>query len=167
MFTPENLRTAWENAFGNMTIYGDYSVEIEEEISYIANDEVVDACQRIEAIYAEDDEDWNDQAEEIVNEMLEAIKSLAEDRIGNGFGSDLAESKAIYRADNLEYFQENTSECEDAFFEATSMSECSSITDAIGVAVYLHICRVAEGEMIEAIEMIPDLEDEMIAELQA
>lgn len=64
----------------------------------------------------------------------------------------------IYTQDYLEYYAENSCECDEAFYSCYgSVSEFSSINDAIAAAVCLHL----ENSLREELEELADwLEDE-------
>ena len=163
--TAGNFRDAWDHVFGEMSIYGDYSDEIREALRDIADDRMDAAVRDLEAMYAEDDEDYSDQLIDIVNEFVSDVKSCGEDLIGNGFDHETAES-AVYSMDVMGYYQDNESECEQAFDDCTSMSEQSSIREAIEVAVHYQIAQQVSNELNDALEDLEDLEDEMMAYLQ-
>lgn len=166
MYSTEDLRNAWDTAFDGMTIYGEYEDEVREAIKNIADDEMNSAVRALEAIHAEDSEDWNDQAEEVVSDFIGSVVSYAEDLIGNGFDGEIADS-AMSRMNTLDHYVDNQSECEEAFFEISSLSEYGSISDVIETAVYAHISQVVRVELQDVIDELPELEDEMKEELTA
>lgn len=162
--TAGNFRDAWDHVFDEMAIYGDYGDEIQDALRDIADDQMDTAVRGLEAIHAEDDEDYRDQVCEIVQEFLSDVKSYGEDLIGNGFDHDTAES-VIYNLDAVEYYRDNENECEQAFDEFASMSDQPSIREAIEIAVYYHIAQQVSSELSEALEDLEDLEDEMMTYL--
>ena len=163
--TAGNFRDAWDHVFDDMNIYGDYCDEIRDALRDIAGDRMDVAVRDLEAIYAEDDEDYRDQLEEVVTDFVSDVKSCGEDLIGNGFDHETAEC-VISRIDATEYYRDNENECEQAFDDCTSMSEQSSIREAIEVAVFYHISQQVSNELNDALEDLEDLEDEMMAYLQ-
>lgn len=163
--TAGNFRDAWDHAFGEMTIYGDYSDEIREALGDIAGDRMDASVRDLEAIHAEDDEDYRDQLSGVILDFVSDVKSYGEDLIGNGFDHDTAES-AISGVDTTEYYRDNESECEQAFYECSSMSDHSSIREAIETAVYYQIAQQVSNELNDALEDLEDLGDEMMTYLQ-
>ena len=163
--TAGNFRDAWDHVFGEMSIYGIYSDEIREALRDIADDRMDDSVRSLEAIYAEDDEDYRDQLEEVVTDFVSDVKSCGEDLIGNGFDHETAES-AIYSMDVMGYYRDNESECEQAFDDCSSMSEQSSIREAIETAVFYQISQQVSNELTDALDDLDHLEDEMMAYLQ-
>ena len=163
--TAGNFRDAWDHVFGDMSIYGDYSDEIREALRDIADDRMDAAVRDLEAIDAEDDEDYRDQLEEIVTDFVYDVKSCGEDLIGNGFDHETAEC-VISRIDATEYYRDNENECEQAFDDCTSMSEQSSIREAIEVAVFYHIVQQVSNELTDALDDLDHLGDEMMDYLQ-
>ena len=163
--TAGNFRDAWDHAFGDRSIYGDYGDEIRDALRDIADDRMDAAVRDLEAMYAEDDEDYSDQLIDIVNEFVSDVKSCGEDLIGNGFDHETAEC-VISRIDVMGYYQDNESECEQAFDDCTSMSEQSSIREAIEVAVFYQISQQVSNELNDALDDLDHLEDEMMDYLQ-
>lgn len=162
--TAGNFRDAWDHVFDEMAIYGDYGDEIQDALRDIADDQMDTAVRGLEAIHAEDDEDYRDQVCEIVQEFLSDVKSYGEDLIGNGFDYDTAES-VIYNLEAVEYYRDNEHECEQAFDEFASMSDQPSIREAIEIAVFYHISQQVSSELSEVLEDLEDLEDEMMTYL--
>jgi translation initiation factor 2B subunit (eIF-2B alpha/beta/delta family) len=148
-----------------MSIYGDYSDEIREALRDIADDRMDAAVRDLEAMYAEDDEDYSDQLIDIVNEFVSDVKSCGEDLIGNGFDHETAES-AIYSMDVMGYYRDNESECEQAFDDCSSMSDHSSIREAVEAAVFYQISQQVSNELNDALDDLDHLEDEMLTYLQ-
>jgi hypothetical protein len=163
--TAGNFRDAWDHVFGEMSIYGDYSDEIREALRDIADDRMDAAVRDLEAMYAEDDEDYSDQLIDIVNEFVSDVKSCGEDLIGNGFDHETAES-AIYSMDVMGYYRDNESECEQAFDDCSSMSDHSSIREAVEAAVFYQISQQVSNELNDALDDLDHLEDEMLTYLQ-
>ncbi len=159
--TAGNFRDAWDHVFGEMSIYGDYSDEIREALRDIADDRMDAAVRDLEAIYAEDDEDYRDQLSGVILDFVSDVKSCGEDLIGNGFDHDTAES-AVYSMDVMEYYRDNESECEQAFDECSSMSDHSSIREAMEIAVFYHISQQVSNELNDALDDLDHLEDEMM-----
>jgi hypothetical protein len=116
-------------------------------------------------MYAEDDEDYSDQLIDIVNEFVSDVKSCGEDLIGNGFDHETAES-AIYSMDVMGYYRDNESECEQAFDDCSSMSDHSSIREAVEAAVFYQISQQVSNELNDALDDLDHLEDEMLTYLQ-
>lgn len=163
--TAGKFRDAWDHVFGEMTIYGEYSDEIREGLRDIAGDRMDVSVRALEAIYAEDDEDYRDQLEEVVTDFVSDVKSYGEDLIGNGFDHDIADA-VTSGTDVVQYYADNESECEQAFDDCASMSEQSSIKEAIETAVYYHIVQQVSIELNDALEDLEDLEDEMMTYLE-
>ena len=163
--TAGNFRDAWDHVFGDMSIYGVYSDEIREALRDIADDRMDAAVRDLEAMYAEDDEDYSDQLIDIVNEFVSDVKSCGEDLIGNGFDHETAES-AIYSMDVMGYYRDNESECEQAFDDCSSMSDHSSIREAVEAAVFYQISQQVSNELNDALDDLDHLEDEMLTYLQ-
>lgn len=163
--TAGNFRDAWDHVFGEMTIYGVYGDEIRDALRDIADDRMDDSVRSLEAIYAEDDEDYRDQLREVIQDFLSDVKSCGEDLIGNGFDHETAEY-VTSGMDVAEYYRDNESECEQAFDDCSSLSDHSSIREALEAAVFYQISQQVSIELNDALEDLEDLEDEMMDYLQ-
>lgn len=151
-FTNETLRGAIMASVENCSpLYGDYATEIRAQLEHIVNEVFATRDAEVElSVIDLDDYDgekiaaWQDVAEDFALEVISDFESA----ICNGVGHEWADTRVIYTSDIVEYYQENTAECDEALMDCHGgLGDFDTIGEAMSAAVALAVSNQADSEL--------------------
>lgn len=151
-FTNETLRDAIVASVEECSpAYGDFATDIRELLEYTVNEVFAARDAEVELSVVDlDDYDgekiaaWQDVAEDFALEVISDFESA----ICNGVGHEWADTRVIYTTDIVEYYLENTHECDEALMGCYGgLGDFDTIGEAMSAAVALDVSNQADSEL--------------------
>lgn len=143
------LREAAENVVNDALAWAKYETEIYETTDHIITEILEGLAGTVESEPITERDEVETIVEDFCNDFTESLEMMRD----NGLSRDISEGGAIYTADILAYYHENSSDVEEALYECYGgLGDFDTISDAISTGVALALEKIAESEISEVIE---------------